>query len=170
MRKHKNNDKARDIACLVIACLIHGAVLSANPMLHWGNSKPLPPKTIAVEFVVAPPPTPLLAPVKGGGEGKKDLMPRHGPGAYKPQRIKKPKTKFTAKRAQAGKKPPLNAKPKLARVPNASREELERKKAQKLMQEQALKAARDAMAKEKAKELARLKAQRKAEQMRLAQE
>lgn len=170
MRKFNNNERLRDITFLVIACLIHGAVLSANPMIHWGNAAPQPQKLISVEFVAAPPPTPALAPIKGGGDGKKDLMPRHGPGAYKPQQVKKPKTKFTAKRAQAGKKPPAKAKPKLAARSNAQRQELERKRAQQRLQAQALKTAQKAMAQEKAKEAARLKAERKAEQMRIAQE
>src|SRR5947209_7801503 len=105
MQTPKDNPFKRDVAFLVVACLLHGAILSANPVMFWGSAAVKPVEDmIKVEFVAVPPPTALLAPIPGGNN-RKDSLPKHGPGAFKPERIKKPRTKFTAKHARKGLKP-----------------------------------------------------------------
>ncbi|MBI4375659.1 MAG: energy transducer TonB [Elusimicrobia bacterium] len=137
----RRSERARDIASLMAACLIHTAVLSANPTLYWaGSHKPPPTAIVSVDFVAAPPPTPTLAPMPGG-QGREGV-PRHGPGAYRPERVAKPKT-------------PIKTKNKQKTNPRAKALAAERK-----ARAEALAAERAAQAREKALRLAQERAER----------
>src|ERR1051325_10815702 len=78
----------RDLPFFAAAALIHMIVLAVNPRVQWGGAAaPAPEKTIAVDFVAAPPSS-ALAPVPAG-DGKSDAIPAHGEGTYVPEKIKK---------------------------------------------------------------------------------
>lgn len=138
------DDWTRDIPFFLVACMVHGALISANPALRWGAAPAkAPEKSIAVDFVesLPPQPTPMLAPVPHG-DGKTDAMPQHGPGPYKPEQVKKPITKFTAKRAQAGRKLKAKIRPRVVRLSPAQKAALSRQRAQARQRARVLAAVR----------------------------
>ena len=79
--------RSRDLPFFLVAAFFHALLLAANPSIQWGSSNPIPEKTIAVDFVSAPP-SPALAPVPAG-EGHGDAIAAHGAGAYVPEKVKK---------------------------------------------------------------------------------
>ena len=73
------------------AIIAHGALLSFNPVISWGGLKP--EKAIPVEFVAEiplPPPValPIVQPRLTGGDGS-NLAPKHGPGVFEREKIKR---------------------------------------------------------------------------------
>ncbi len=95
------------MAFLLVACLIHGSVLAADPALSWGKSPKVREKAIPVDFVAAAP-SPLLAPVPAS-DGARDGIPGYGSGAYRARKVKgdsrkngpsRKVRKFKKKRAQ----------------------------------------------------------------------
>ena len=53
----------RDLPFLLLASLFHALLLSVNPSIRWGALPRAAEKMIPVEFVSAPPPSPMLAPI-----------------------------------------------------------------------------------------------------------
>lgn len=105
----------RELPCFIIALMIHGVLLSADPGMRWtGAAAPKHVEAaIPVDFVAAvpaapPPPPPVsvaLAPVPPS-PAKTEGVPQKGPGPLKPQQNVPAKTPAKSPIKQAGLKPP----------------------------------------------------------------
>ncbi|MDP3542753.1 MAG: hypothetical protein Q8T11_09850, partial [Elusimicrobiota bacterium] len=195
-REHIEPDWFHEAPFYLAAIIAHGALLSFNPVINWGGLKP-PEKAIPIEFVaeiplppaVQPAPPPELNP---GGDGS-NAPPKHGPGEFeretvkkgavdpppKPKPVKKPaavrskvnKPGATVNKAKAAPKPRPLAKPKVdAQAVEFAREaqaESKRLRAERDRAARAVVAEKAAAAKAAAVELAaekrRIAAERAAE-------
>jgi TolA protein len=114
------DDMLRDLPCVIIALMIHGALLSA-PVLRWGAgaAKQAAPQAVNVDFVAAVPlppppppavqaPSPALAPVPAGAD--REGVPRKGEGVFKAQKKPAPKARLVALKHQQGKQAPARLK------------------------------------------------------------
>ena len=110
----------RDLPCLIVALMIHGALLTA-PIMRWSGltQSAAQPKAVNVDFVAAVPmqapppkpiemPSPALAPVPAGAE--REGIPHKGPGEFHAEEKVKPKAKLVAVKAQHGKIAPKSVK------------------------------------------------------------
>jgi TonB family protein len=82
-----SRDFSRDIASVTAACVFHGALFLTNPGVRWGLAQDDESDAVQVEFVQAPPPSPLLAPVPPSGDGTEG-MPAHGAGDFQAEQVK----------------------------------------------------------------------------------
>jgi TolA protein len=118
----------RDLPCLIVALMIHGALLTA-PILRWGGftAAAVQQKAIPVDFVASVPmqapapkpieiPSPALAPVPAGAE--REGIPHKGPGEFHAEQKPASKTKLVAIKPQKGKPAPkhLRRAPLVARA------------------------------------------------------
>lgn len=102
----------------VVAAMAHGALLTFNPALRWGDAQRAPERVLPIEFVAAPPPAPAPAPeLPPPGIGQTPPTPKNGPGPVEREQVKqgaldapKPVAKPTPKPAavKAAKKKPGN--------------------------------------------------------------
>jgi len=91
-REHIEPDWFHEAPFYLAALIAHGALLSFNPIIQWGGLA-MPEKAIPVEIVaeiplppiVAPPPPPSL---DSGGDGS-NAPPKHGPGEFEREQVKK---------------------------------------------------------------------------------
>lgn len=143
------DDRLRDLPALIVAVMIHAALLGNGP-LRWGSQQTLKPgpKLVAVEVVdalpkpAAPPPpvTTAIAPVppapkEGTAAAKK------GPGPVEAEKRRKPKDAvMAAMRAQTGLKRPqaLKKRPAINRMSEEQRRALALNRARQQMKAQAL--------------------------------
>lgn len=143
------DDWLRDLPALILAVMLHAALLGNGP-LSWGKNDQLKPglKAVAVEVVAslpkppAPPPAVTVA-IKPVPQAPKegDAAPKKGAGPVEPEKHAKPKQpKFAAKRAQAGAKPPLalKKKPVLNRMTPDQLRLLAERRAQRKLKAQAI--------------------------------
>jgi TonB family protein len=186
------DENLRDLPCLIVALIIHGALFSA-PLLRWGGfaaQAPIP-AAVAVDFVtqvpMTPPPpepitikaSPALAPVPAAAE--REGIPQKWPGEFQAEQRPTPKSKMVSVKPQKGKQAPAHVKkaPIVARA-KPSAEELQAAAQRKaklaaiaaennMIREEKLQRARQALAAaaERRAEEAR---QRKDAEMRAAQE
>lgn len=81
-------DWLHDLPFYIVAVMAHGSLLVFNPTLRWGSAQKALEQIVPIEFVAQlPPPSVNLAPAPGV-PGKTDRPPRHGPGEYKPEKVK----------------------------------------------------------------------------------
>jgi len=78
----------RDFSFLVVACLIHWAILSRHMGFTWSQAAPVVNDAVPVEFVQQIPASPLLAPMSPTA-GPMDRLAGRGPGQAIPEKIKK---------------------------------------------------------------------------------
>jgi TonB family protein len=195
-REHIEPDWFHEAPFYLAALIAHGALLSFNPVIEWGGMK-APEKAVPIEFVAEIPLPPIVQPVMApelqpGGDGS-NLPPKHGPGEFerekvkrgavdpppKPKPVKKPaavkskvnKPGTTVVKAKAAPKPRPLARPKVdAQAVKFAREaqaESKRLRAEKDRAARAVVAEKAAAAKAAAVELAaekkRIAAERAAE-------
>ncbi|MEK7383379.1 MAG: hypothetical protein AAB262_08845, partial [Elusimicrobiota bacterium] len=129
----------RDMPFLMVAGVLHGVLIAANPALRWGAAMvPTTPPFVAVEFVQALPPTPALAPMPAGGARRGAV--HHGPGPIRREQVKKPQGRSVGKRSQTGIKTKPNVKARPVLTPER-KEALAQRRLQAKLQAQAVLAA-----------------------------
>lgn len=81
-------DWLHDAPFYIVAVMAHGAILFSNPTLRWGSAQKALDMAVPIEFVARVPPASAdLAPAPAV-PAKTESPPRHGPGEYRPEKVK----------------------------------------------------------------------------------
>ena len=117
-------DWLRDLLCLLVACLVHGALIS-SPLRPWGAAPKAPQRAIPVDFVDSLPPA--LPPAGVSAGEKLSAAPKEPPGpraiakprAPAPKRQRAPK-RMTARKRSAAETAMIMARRQAAREARAA--------------------------------------------------